>query len=210
MRRPHLSNCPCLLFRWQRMCQERLPEWSSLHHCKAKTVNGIFLHRNTKNCLWASDCPLVRLISMPSKLVLFLSTNRDRFNPWVDEQISCEYWQFYILVTCAKLQGRCACLTSISTHEGVKSKCTRENPSDARTKSREIKARFWSSRNLNFKTWKSLSHLLGGAKPRWFMDLGASNWQVSLILLGEKWWIICNSTANVKYETRHSDIPTTG
>ena len=128
---------------------------------------AFLLHRNTKKCAWASDCPLVRLISMPSKLVLFLSTNnRDRFNRWVDVQISCEYRQFCILVTCAKLQGRCACLTSFSTHELMKvsspnAPVSRENPSDARTKSREIKARFWSSRNLNFKTWKSLSHLGG-------------------------------------------------
>lgn len=210
----------CLLFRWQRTCQERLPEdQSSLYHRKAKITNGISLHRNTKNCAWASDCPLVRLISMPSKLVLFLSTNdRDRFNPWVDVQISCEYRQFCILVTCAKLQGRCACLTSFSTHELMKvsspnAPVSRENPSDARTKSREIKARFWSSRNLNFKTWKSLSHLGGSNLVAVNLD-DSWIWERQIGKSPSYSWVkipyACNSTAKAKYETRHSDIPTTG
>ena len=101
-------------------------------------------------CRWASDCPLVRLISMPSKLVLFLgSALRHRFNQWVDDLLCQASRKMRLLGLVLNM------VMFKYTRKG------RENPSDARTKSREIKARFWSSRNLNFKTWKSLSHLGG-------------------------------------------------
>jgi hypothetical protein len=68
----------------------------------------------------------------------------------------------YVHPSAFELQGGCTCLTWACSKVCRCSQiflqaCFQNvNPSDARTKSREINARFWSSRNLKRKTWNEL------------------------------------------------------